>query len=451
MPRLRFQLLLLLTLSAGGCIIRREALEGMEEIPDAGETSDVGEGVDAFVRPADRDANVSPNTDAPFCGDGVRSPHEQCEDANLNNGDGCSETCVAEPGFDCASGVCVPRCGDGLVVGDERCDDNNGTPGDGCVMCMIESGFSCVGMPSLCAPTCGNRLIDAGEVCDDGNRTAGDGCDGTCMAEAGFTCLGVPSICARNCGNGRIESGEACDDAPPAESGDGCSATCTVESGFLCAGAPSVCRRDLCGNRMLDTGEGCDDGALGDGDGCSATCTRETGAICVGGGLIPQCSFAINYDAANIAIPDGSAVVLSFGGMLPATCRPNRVHYVAIDLQHEFLADVIVSVTNPAGMTVDLFRRTRLGMPESVRGVNLDGRYRFFSNMRNDPFPGSAVSDPVAPGDYNTVNGSGGRSLVLQTFMGASGMWNVRVEDAAAADVGFVRNVEIGVYCEVNP
>ncbi len=77
------------------------------------------------------------------CGDGYWNPlsGEECDDANLANGDGCSSLCKLE------------HCGDGVVTaGLEGCDDNNRISGDGCdAFCQPEFGWNCVGTaPSVC-------------------------------------------------------------------------------------------------------------------------------------------------------------------------------------------------------------------------------------------------------------------------------------------------------------
>ena len=41
---------------------------------------------------------------AAVCGDGLKHPQEECEDENLNNGDGCSSTCTIEPMYICDRG-----------------------------------------------------------------------------------------------------------------------------------------------------------------------------------------------------------------------------------------------------------------------------------------------------------------------------------------------------------
>ena len=253
----------------------------------------------------------------------------------------------------------------------------------------------------------------------------------------------------RTCGNGVMDLGESCDDAPPAENGDGCSAACTIETGFLCSGTPSVCTRDLCGNGAVDAGEQCDDGMRGAGDGCSPMCQRESGASCIGGGLSVECSFEITTGSLDVGIPDEGVRMVTISGMLPATCRPARVRYVTVNLRHPYISDLTVTVTNPTGSTVDLFRRPGQGVG-GAEGRNLDGAYRFFSNEMLLPFPGTG-GGPVPPRSYNTVNAAGSRTLVLQTFLGAPGMWTLTVADEASNDVGTLRSAQIGVYCNPNP
>ncbi|MBZ0251872.1 MAG: DUF4215 domain-containing protein, partial [Candidatus Methylomirabilis sp.] len=68
-------------------------------------------------------------------------------------------------------------CGDGEVAGDEECDDGNLEDGDGCSSrCRIER--------------CGNGIVDVGEQCDDGNFVDGDGCSANCTIEGqGCDCI----------------------------------------------------------------------------------------------------------------------------------------------------------------------------------------------------------------------------------------------------------------------
>lgn len=219
----------------------------------------------------------------PSCGDGVIDDGEQCDDADKQDGDGCSSECAIETGYECngSTSVCTPTCGNGSLQVGEECDDGGVDDGDGCSSgCAVESGFSCFQEPSSCAPTCGNLVLDAGEECDDGGITAGDGCSGGCRVEPGFSCNDeLPSVCAPTCGNGILDGAEECDDTGIA-GGDGCSASCVIEPGYACFETPSVCA-ETCGNGVLDLGEACDDAGIGANDGCSASCRVEPGYACL--------------------------------------------------------------------------------------------------------------------------------------------------------------------------
>jgi cysteine-rich repeat protein len=103
------------------------------------------------------------STADPACGDGTKDFGEQCDDGDLQSGDGCSSMCELEP-----------FCGDGAKDPDEQCDDNNNAGGDGCsAICQIE-------------PFCGDGNRDAGESCDDGAREPSDGCSPTCDVEVKY-------------------------------------------------------------------------------------------------------------------------------------------------------------------------------------------------------------------------------------------------------------------------
>jgi cysteine-rich repeat protein len=60
------------------------------------------------------------------CGDGTVNKGEECDDNNIDRGDGCSQFCEVELGYSCSSGapsVCslLPYCGDGSCNGGETC------------------------------------------------------------------------------------------------------------------------------------------------------------------------------------------------------------------------------------------------------------------------------------------------------------------------------------------
>lgn len=48
---------------------------------------------------------------------------------------------------------------------------------------------------ALLQSVCGNSVIEAGETCDDNDTDSGDGCSETCILESGYTCTGEPSVC----------------------------------------------------------------------------------------------------------------------------------------------------------------------------------------------------------------------------------------------------------------
>lgn len=89
----------------------------------------------------------------PICGDGVVTAEaEECDDGNTVDGDGCSSQCTLESeDFVCtvvggSRTVCTPLCGDGKFYGTngEECDDGNVESGDGCSsVCKIEDGWWC--------------------------------------------------------------------------------------------------------------------------------------------------------------------------------------------------------------------------------------------------------------------------------------------------------------------
>jgi cysteine-rich repeat protein len=125
------------------------------------------------------------------CGDGEKTKAEECDDGNLDPGDGCSDACRIE------------ACGNERVDFGEACDDGNPVSGDGCdANCTVTA--------------CGNDVATEGEECDDGNLESGDGCDANCTLT--------------HCGNGVVTDGEACDDADEIED-NGCSTSCRVDFG----------------------------------------------------------------------------------------------------------------------------------------------------------------------------------------------------------------------------
>ena len=111
------------------------------------------------------DYTIDVLTQAPpaVCGNGLLEDGEDCDDGNLNPGDGCAPDCTLEP-----------VCGNGVLEAGEGCDDGNLVNGDGCNdACQSE-------VPPA---VCGNGVVEAPEQCDDGNLVNLDGCDALCTPE----------------------------------------------------------------------------------------------------------------------------------------------------------------------------------------------------------------------------------------------------------------------------
>jgi len=135
---------------------------------------------------------VSPALADDVCGDGAITGVEACDDSNVSNGDGCSDSCAIESGYLCSGTPSVCHevvCGDGVIDSPEECDDDGTANGDGCSnACVIEDGYSCTGAPSDCSldevpPECGDGITNGDDQCDDGNTDSGDGCSNICEFE----------------------------------------------------------------------------------------------------------------------------------------------------------------------------------------------------------------------------------------------------------------------------
>jgi fibro-slime domain-containing protein len=213
---------------------------------------------------------------APYCGDGVPSNGEAC-DEGAANGSGYGHCTAA-----CALG---PRCGDGITNGTEQCDDGvkNGTTGSDCT--------------STCTLKCGNGVPDPGEQCDDGaaknvggygkckpNCTKGPYCgdgfqNGTEQCDDGKN-DGTYGTCAPGCvigpfcGDTKVNGAEICDQGPANSATAYGVGTCTN----LCAPAP------YCGDKQVQGqfGEVCDDGV---NSGLPGSCTVN----CDGFVPLPSC------------------------------------------------------------------------------------------------------------------------------------------------------------------
>lgn len=199
----------------------------------------------------------------PTCGNGRLDSNEECDDGNTNSDDGCTACCQRLSPMlvyaldQCGHNILVSArpwlvapidCGNGIVdtfYQHEECDDGNTFDGDGCsASCRLE--------PLVTPASCGNGVLDPGEECDDGINNGGYGecavgcrlgarCgDAIVQTEAGEQCdrggqnnTGGYYGCASNCrlpphcGDGivQIELGEQCDNGNDLN-GDGCLSDC---------------------------------------------------------------------------------------------------------------------------------------------------------------------------------------------------------------------------------
>jgi len=219
-------------------------LEGIEECDD-GNIND-GDGCSATC------------TIEAVCGNGVTEGAEECDDGNVSDGDGCSSTCAFET-----------VCGNGVAEGIEECDDGNASDNDACLNNCISA-------------VCGDGNVQFGtEACDDGNAVDGDGCSSACQLEAAV------------CGNGAIEGSETCDDGNAVD-GDGCSSVCVLE----------VIEVPVCGNNVVEGSEECDDGNNTNGDGCSASCLSEAPPV-------PTLTSLVLFSSAGTTIQTSNSSALS--------------------------------------------------------------------------------------------------------------------------------------------
>lgn len=184
-----------LLLSALSCVLNPEFEAGDDS---ASELATCGDGHVEAKEECDLgidNRNDGPCTDActlASCGDGMlHSGVEQCDDANIIAGDGCSPVCMLEQG---------PMCGDGVVDEGEECD--HGEANDSWADCTEECTIQ----------ICGDGFLGTAEACDDGNHYNNDGCSTECMVEF--------------CGDGITQPGEECDDGNAIDL-DGCSSQCT--------------------------------------------------------------------------------------------------------------------------------------------------------------------------------------------------------------------------------
>ncbi len=146
--------------------------------------------------------DVNPDLNCNFNFGGLPcSTAADCDDQNPCTDDAC----VQQGEF----GACqhtahndIP-CDDGLFCDGTdtcylgACSQHSGNPcaSDSNPGCCNESAGAC--RQSCDSKVCGDGIIQFGEQCDDGNTTGADGCSSNCTVETGFSCIGQPSLCTQ--------------------------------------------------------------------------------------------------------------------------------------------------------------------------------------------------------------------------------------------------------------
>jgi hypothetical protein len=247
-----------------------------------------------------------------ICGNGVRELGEECDDANVTNGDGCNSRCSTEllagvacgDDIACRSGFCV----DGVCC-NARCDGQCEACGEPSTLgaCTAVTGAprgarpTCFGGGTTCGGSCGGTdrasctLPGSGVSCDDGSACSiSDVCDGAggcagvgLICDDGLSCT-ADSCAAGVCGAALI-AGQclidgacvAAGDVNPAAQCEVCDPTVsttawsprtgTCDDGNACT-VGDACDAGLCASGVTTT---CAD----DGLGCTAeACNTLTGA-----------------------------------------------------------------------------------------------------------------------------------------------------------------------------
>lgn len=231
------------------------------------------------------------------CGDGVLySTEEECDDGNLDNGDGCGADCIAE----CDGGLTGTWEGSASRV--LRITDESGVLG-GSSLGIVEP----LGSARALTGSRSGRFVDVtGWVTLSLYRR---GCDTLDEIQGGTIVSSAwTRVATTVCGDGALEAGEACDDGNfdmMQGCGDGalnvCSDSCSVLStSGICDdgnqvngdGCDENCTPTACGNEILTAGEICDDGNLVNDDGCNSNCRT----IECGDGIVSSGSFAVCDD-----------------------------------------------------------------------------------------------------------------------------------------------------------
>ena len=207
------------------------------------------------------DSSLSDSSSAtdplPVCSDGKADhPEEECDDANDDNADECTNACT------------IATCGDGIVGPGETCDDANSDGTDYCT--------------NTCkSAICGDGIVGPNETCDDANDDDTDSCRNDC----GYCGDGITQAQSEECDEGgeNSDNGACTSQCSTAVCGDGLIQDSVEEcddgaSNSDNASCTSTCKQASCGDGLIQNAvEECDDGfANSDTASCTSACKSAT-------------------------------------------------------------------------------------------------------------------------------------------------------------------------------
>ena len=143
---------------------------------------------------------VSQNLDtlSTYCGDGLLAVGiETCDDGNTVDDDGCTNLCLSSKPTEILiklansveGATSIGFCGDGIRTAPEECDDGNLDETDSCSSsCKLKGPATppwyVRDEPTTGLPYCGDGLVNqSNEQCDDGNDDDTDHCTNRCLIQ----------------------------------------------------------------------------------------------------------------------------------------------------------------------------------------------------------------------------------------------------------------------------